>query len=269
MITQLAEEDSKIVGIGLSRNYGQASAKMAALTHVEGDILVYMDDDGQHAPSDVFQLVKAVEDGADMAIAHFQGKQHSNFKRLTSRLNSELLRLTIHKPKDLHTSSFVAYNRFLIDLLKTYASPFVASFAFLLQHTRNIVNVPVEHHTRMAGESGYTLKKLFRLWGDGMFSFSTVPLRLILIAAVCMLGISAMLLLAALIIAICGTGSQSLLILGAMLFTGSIVLFSQALLGEYIGRIYMTQNQLPQYTIRSVIRREITEEEHQRELIPQ
>lgn len=266
-IQSLAQEDPKIVGVGLSKNFGQASAKMAAVEYVQGDILVYMDDDGQHAPADVFQLVKAVEDGADMAIAHFQGKQHSGFKRFTSWLNSELLRITIHKPKDIHTSSFAAYSRFLVDLLKSYKSPYVATFAFLLQHTNRIVNVPLEHHKRMEGESGYTLKKLFKLWGDGMFSYSTVPLKLVLIAGVCCLGAGVAFLIAALVMAILGAKAQTVLIVGVMFFLAGVVLFGQSLLGEYIGRIYMTQNQLPQYTVRQVVRRDAAEEESEGEFV--
>ena len=78
-ISALANNDKKITAVDLSKNFGQASAKMAALEHVDGDILVYMDDDGQHDPAGVFQLVEAVENGADVAIAAFQGKQHSGF----------------------------------------------------------------------------------------------------------------------------------------------------------------------------------------------
>lgn len=252
-ISALANNDKKITAVDLSKNFGQASAKMAALEHVDGDILVYMDDDGQHDPAGVFQLVEAVENGADVAIAAFQGKQHSGFKRFTSWLNSEMLRITVQKPKELHTSSFAAYNRFIIDRLKTYNSPFVSMFAFILQHTRRIVNVPMEHRARMEGQSGYTLKKLFKLWGDGMFCFSTVPLKLIMLGAVCCGGLGGCFLVASLILALLSMGWQTCLILGMMFLLGSVILLSQSLLGEYIGRMYMTQNQLPQYTVREVI----------------
>ena len=68
-IETLCREDPRIVGVELSKNFGQAAAKMAALRYVQGDVLVYMDDDGQHDARGIFPLVQAVEAGADMAIA--------------------------------------------------------------------------------------------------------------------------------------------------------------------------------------------------------
>ena len=101
-IETLCREDPRIVGVELSKNFGQAAAKMAALRYVQGDVLVYMDDDGQHDARGIFPLVQAVEAGADMAIAEFHGKKHTLFKRFTSWLNTEMLCLTLQKPKNIH-----------------------------------------------------------------------------------------------------------------------------------------------------------------------
>lgn len=260
-ISEIARKDSRIIAINLAKNFGQAAAKMAALQHVSGDVLVYMDDDGQHDTAGIFSLVKEVENGADVAIAAFHGKKHSAFKQLASRMNSELLRVTIQKPKDLQTSSFMAYSRFIVDILKPYNSPYVATFAFILQHTRQIVNVPMEHQKRMEGESGYTLKKMLKLWSDGIFSFSTVPLKLIFSAAAVSTVIGALLLLLTVVFALSGLSTQTALIVGVVFFLGGIILCSQALIGEYIGRMYMTQNQLPQYAIREVVHEEAVKHE--------
>lgn len=269
VISALAREDSRITAVDLAKNFGQASAKMAALPHVRGDILIYMDDDGQHDPAGIFRLVEAVEAGADVAIAAFQGKQHSGFKRFTSWLNSEMLRITIQKPKELHTSSFAAYNRFIIEKLQTYESPFVSMFAFILQHTRRIVNVPMEHRARMEGQSGYTLKKLFKLWADGMFCFSTVPLKLIMLGAICCALAGGLLLIASLVLAILSMGAATCLILGVVFLLAALILMSQSLLGEYIGRMYMTQNQMPQYSVREVVTTCVNTEGVQREPVLQ
>lgn len=253
-IQKLCEKDPRIIGVDLSKNFGQAAAKMAALPYVEGDVLVYMDDDGQHEARGIFDLVEAVEAGADMAIADFRGKKHTAFKRLTSWINTQLLCLVLQKPKDIHTSSFAAYSKFLIEQLREYKSPFVATFAFVLQNTNRIVNVPMEHHERLEGQSGYTLKKLLRLWSDGIFSFSTVPLRMIGVMG----GISAaaglVLLLCSIIAAVCHGSAATLVILGCLFLLGGVVLFGQSLLGAYLGRIYLAQNSQPQYKVRSLIR---------------
>lgn len=160
-IETLCREDPRIVGVELSKNFGQAAAKMAALRYVQGDVLVYMDDDGQHDARGIFPLVQAVEAGADMAIAEFHGKKHTLFKRFTSWLNTEMLCLTLQKPKNIHTSSFAAYSKFLIERLKEYDTPFVSMFGYVLQHTRKIVNVQLEHHERLEGQSGLYAEKAF------------------------------------------------------------------------------------------------------------
>ena len=249
-IRELCSENSRIVGVDLSRNFGQAAAKLAALPYVKGDILVYMDDDGQHEPHDLFKLVSAIEDGADVAIAKFYGKKHTLFKRAASWLNAELLHVAIRKPKDLVTSSLVAYNRFMIDRLKEYRSPFVSVLGYTLQFTSRIVNVPVEHHARMDGHSGYTLRKMFRLFTDGLFSFSTLPLHLLYGVSASMTVLGMVMLILFVVMTCLHREVSTVLLVGIILFTGGILSFGQALIGEYLGRIFLTQNQLPQYSVR-------------------
>lgn len=253
VIDELCRRDTKIIGVELSKNFGQAAAKMAALPYVKGQILVYMDDDGQHEARGIFPLVKAVENGADMAIAEFREKKHTLFKRITSWMNTEMLRLTLKKPREIHTSSFAAYSAFLIEQLRGYHSPFVSMFGYVLQHTKKIVNVPLEHHERLEGQSGYTLKKLFKLWSDGVFCFSTVPLQLIRIlgGVSCALGI--VLWICAIVIASIAKASFVWTVLGAMFFLTGILLLAMSILSEYIGRIFLAQSQQPQYAVRTVI----------------
>ena len=256
VIEKLCEEDPRIVGVELSKNYGLAAAKMAALPYTDGEILIYMDDDGQHDAQGIFPLIQAVENGADMAIAEFHGKKHTLFKRFTSWLNTEMLCLTLKKPKNIHTSSFAAYSKFLIERLKEYHAPFVSMFGYVLQHTRKIVNVPLEHHERLEGQSGYTLKKLFKLWSDGIFSFSTVPLQLIKLfgGASCILAL--IMWICAIVMAVLGKTTLVWVILGFTAFMGAFLFFALAILGEYIGRMFLIQCEQPQYAVRKVINHE-------------
>ena len=71
VIKSLCKNINKIVGINLSKNFGQGSAKMAALSFVEGDALVFMDDDGQHPVEGIIPLVEKVREGYDMVYAFF------------------------------------------------------------------------------------------------------------------------------------------------------------------------------------------------------
>ena len=253
VIKEICEKDPSIIGIELGKNYGQSAARMAAFPYAEGDVLVYLDDDGQHDPNDLFKLVNAIENGMDLAYADFHGKKHTLFKRFTSWLNGEILSATIHKPKNIHTSSFVAFSSYLIKKFKEYRSPYISFIGFALQHTSRIVNVPITHHERMEGKSGYTLRKMFALFGDGLFSFSIVPLRLIGLVGFVSLAVSILFYIAAIIVACLHHPAGTLVVLGCAFLIGAALLFGEVLIGEYLGRNCMIQNQLPQYSVREVL----------------
>ena len=177
VIRELCRQDPRIVGVNLSRNFGQTTAKMAALPYVTGDVLVYMDDDGQHPTNQIFRLVDKVLEGYDMVYARFPHKKHSPFKRFTSWLNSRVLELNGTKPKGVVISSYHAMSRMAVESLKKYHSPFPSMGGYLAHVSGRYANVDMEHRDRLAGQSTYTLKKLLQLWFTGFTNFSTVPLR--------------------------------------------------------------------------------------------
>ena len=178
VITQLCREDENIIGMNLSRNHGQASAKIAALRYATGDALVYMDDDGQHPADGIFKLVAKVEEGYDVVYAHFPKKKTTFFKKLTSDLHNKIAEWTGNKPKGIHRSSFVAWSRFALECVKNYHSPFPSAGAYLLCVTDKFANVGIEHKKRLEGSSGYTLRKLVSLWLNSFTNFSILPLGL-------------------------------------------------------------------------------------------
>ena len=257
-ISRICAADSKVIGVDLSRNYGQASAKMASLPYIKGEVAVFMDDDGQHPASGVFALVDKVLDGYDVVYAKFPQKKHSLFKRLTSKLHHAISVWAGNAPAGISGSSFLAYSAFVIKALKEYNSPFVSIGGYLNRITTRFANVDIEHRARMAGESGYTLKKLINLWMNTVTNFSIVPLRLTsAFGCVCsvlgfLLGI--VVVIRKLIHPNISAGYSSTI--AALFFIGGIILLMLGLLGEYIGRIYMTVSSAPQYAVRRVINSE-------------
>ncbi|MBR0516227.1 MAG: glycosyltransferase, partial [Eubacterium sp.] len=106
-IKEIAAKDEKVTGVDLSRNYGQVNAKMAALQYAKGDVICFMDDDGQHPAEGIFQLLaKMQEGGYDVVYAHFAKKKASFFKKLTSDLHNHIAEKMENKPKGVHRSSF-------------------------------------------------------------------------------------------------------------------------------------------------------------------
>lgn len=255
IIKKLCSEDEQIVGINLSKNQGQPCARLAAANHATGDALVFMDDDGQHPPEAVFRMVDKINEGYDIVYAKFPKTTHKKSKRLTSDLYNKLMRATGSKPKDVSTSSFAAWSKTVMKAIKDYKSPFPSSGAYLQCVTDKYANIDVEHRSRISGESGYSLKKMLFQSMNTLTNFSMIPLR---VASV--LGfITAFIGFVFGIITIIRKIMHPSMIAGyasttaILLFIGGVIMLILGLIGEYIGRIYMTLSNKPQYVISEVI----------------
>ena len=252
LIQRLRAENPRVRGLCFSRNFGQHSALMAGYRQVTGDIVVSLDDDGQNPPSQMFRLIDAIDSHTDIVYADYPRKQHSRFRNLGSRLTNRMFTWMLDKPKELYMASYWAAKRFVIDEMIRCESPFPFVDGLALQSTTRYLNVPVDHLPRAEGESGYTIASLLRLWLNGFTSFSVKPLR---IAAV-MGGVTAAAgLIFGLVLIICklilreniDAGWTSLMALMLLLF--GVLMIMMGLVGEYVGRIFISMNKSPQYVI--------------------
>lgn len=256
VISQICREDSKIIGVNLSQNFGQPYAKMAALEYFDGDVLVYMDDDGQHPGSDIYELVDKIIEGYDVAYAYFPHKRHSAFKRGTSALNGKLSEINGTKPKGIFVSSYYALSKFMVQHLKEYRSPFPSVNGYMNSLTSNYVNVEMPHRKRLSGSSNYTLKKLLSHWALSFFNYTMLPLRVAsylgsICAAISFL-YGVVLVIRKLALGNVEAGYTS--IVASIFFVGGLIMLMLGIIGEYIGRIYMTVSDKPQYAIREVVK---------------
>jgi undecaprenyl-phosphate 4-deoxy-4-formamido-L-arabinose transferase len=255
VIRGLCADDPKITGVDLSRNYGQASAKLASLPYAKGDVVVFMDDDGQHPAYGIFLLVDKLMEGYDVVYADFKNKKHSFFKRTTSNLHNSLAEKMGSKPKGIKRSSFTAWSRMVVDAMISYKSPFVSIGSYMMTVASKFANVEIEHRERMVGKSGYTFKKLFGMWLNLFISFSMLPLRMATYLGFIFSGFGFLgiiyLFLWKLIKGTSVAGYTSTMI--TVLFVGGIQMIMLGIMGEYLGRIYMTVSDKPQYNVREVI----------------
>lgn len=255
VIRNLCSEDNKILGINLSRNFGQARARMAALSYIKGECAVYMDDDGQHPAAGIFPLVEKITEGYDVVYAKFEGKKHSLFKRTTSRMYRKLLEWLGVRPKGIASSSFVAWSRFSVDALKNYHSPTPSSGAYLLKVTSRITCVPTEHRKRIAGTSGYSLSKMFNLALTGITNFTAIPLRASAVMGIIIATIGFLyglfLVIKKIIFPSTVMGYTSTMVV--LLLLGGLILIVLGLVGEYVGSIYMILSDMPQFVVRELI----------------
>jgi len=255
VIRQLCDEDERVVGINLTRNFGQPSARCAAIPHIKGDYVVFLDDDGEHPTEEILNLVKKLQEGYDICYADFTTQTHGVFKRFSSKVNTYMMRLLLGVPKGIRPSSFFAVKKFVAKSLENYKSPTPYTIGYFLQVTRNVCNLKMAHNKRISGKSTYSFKKLVNIWIDGLTSFSIVPLRIasVLGVSTSLIGIvyGIFIVIRRLINPSLAAGFAS--ILAALLFSTGIIMFLLGLLGEYIGRIYMSLNNIPQYAVREVI----------------
>lgn len=256
-IWRLAAENAHVKGISLARNFGQHAALMAGLNASTGEIVICLDDDGQTPASEAPKLIAAIENGADAAYARYLNKQHSVARNFGTSLNEWMARVMIGKPKDLYVSSYFAVKRFVVDEMVRYTGAYPYVIGLVLRSTSNIVNVDVEHRARQTGASGYTFRKLFALWLNGFTAFSIKPLRVASLSG-CILAAFGFLYGIWTIFKHFFTSLEQPLgwsaLMSVILFIGGMILVMLGMVGEYIGRLYITNNNSPQYVIRETTR---------------
>lgn len=255
IIRQLCGQYDNLIGINLARNFGQHSAIMAGLHYATGDICVFLDDDGQTPANEVEKLLDAIAAGADVAMASYDHKMHSHFRNWGSKVNECMMHIMLRKPRELFVSSYFAVKRFVADSMLQYSNSYPYLPGLLLRATKNIVNVPVHHREREVGTSGYTLKKLLGLWFNGFTAFSVVPLRVATAVGVASAFVGFIYGIYTIIRKLVDPnillGFSS--IMAAILFIGGMLMIMLGLVGEYIGRIYISLNNSPQYVVREAI----------------
>lgn len=255
VIKKLCEEHENIKGISFAKNFGQHAALMAGLRHSDGDYVVCLDDDGQTPADEVDRLLDKLEEGYDAVYAKYEHKQHSAFRNFGSKVNELMTRVMLGKPDDLYVSSYFAVKRFVVNDMIRYENSYPYVIGLVLRATGKITNVSVNHREREEGSSGYTLKKLMGLWFNGFTAFSVKPLRI----ATAIGGVSAAMgflygiytIIKRLVNPNVPMGFSSTM--AAIVFFGGMIMLMLGLIGEYIGRIYISMNNSPQYVIREKV----------------
>jgi len=240
-----------------ARNFGEHNAVLTGWRHARGDYIVNLDDDGQNPPREAVRLWQhAVKSGMDVVYGHYQSKQHSPWRNFGSWLTNKITDRALDKPAGFYLSSFRCVSAFMAQQVIAYAGPYPYIDGLLLQVTQRIDSVIVAHEPRRAGASGYTFRRLFRLWLSAWLNFSLLPLRIATVAGftTAAAGIVAFLIVLWLRVTNRGPGYGFGWLMSAFLIFSGTQLIMLGLIGEYLGRMFLTVNQRPQAVVREVMR---------------
>ncbi len=260
VLYEMAKKHPYIKVVNLGKNAGQHNAIMAGLKYATGDYIIAMDDDMQTHPSQIIRLKEKMDEGYDIVYGYYPEKKESLFRRMGSSLNHFTVRMLIHKPKWMKTSSYWMIRKYVRDYAIEYNHPNVHLQGVFLRITDNIGCVPIEHFEREVGTSTYTLKKLIGLYSN-IFGFSMMPMRVVSSAG-CILSLigfltGIILLIRKLLHPAIPEGWTS--IIAAMCFFSGVILISLGVVGSYVGRLFIGQTNSPQYVVRDLTN--ISEEE--------
>jgi dolichol-phosphate mannosyltransferase len=250
-LREIADSDERVTVIDLARNYGHQVAVTAGLDAANGGAAIIMDSDLQDPPRVSLELIDKWEEGFDVVYAQRRARKDGFFKKITADIYYRLLHAVADMDIPRNTGDFRLVDRKVIDELKRYKEH--------NRYLRGLVSylgfkqTPVlfDRDERFAGESGYSFKRLMQLAKDGIFGFSSMPLKLISRLGFTIAGLSVVAIAYAIIYRI----SSGAVIEGwtfmviSIFFIGGIQLVMLGVLGSYIGRIYTEVQNRPLYGV--------------------
>ena len=245
-----------VIYVEHARNFGEHNAVLTGWRHARGTHIVNLDDDGQNPPAEAVRLWQHAKDHRfDIVYGHYEVKQHSPFRNAGSWLTNRMTDWALDKPKGFYLSSFRCVTGFIAKQAAAYSGPYPYLDGLLLQLTQRIDSMDVRHDVRRAGRSGYTMRRLIRLWISAWLNFSILPLRAATILGflTALAGLAAFGVVAWLWLSNRGPAYGWGWVMSAVLLFSGTQLVMLGLIGEYLGRMFLTINQRPQSLVREVV----------------
>jgi undecaprenyl-phosphate 4-deoxy-4-formamido-L-arabinose transferase len=237
------------------RNFGEHNAVMSGLRQAAGRYIITMDDDLQNPPEEVIKLYDHARLGGwDVVYTRYARKEHAGWRNLGSRFANRVADWLLDKPKGLYLSSFRCMSALTVQSITRYDGPYPYIDGLIMQVTQRIDSIEVLHLPRREGRSNYTLKRLVRLWLNLATSFSLAPLRLatLLGSAMAVLGMVGAVATIAEALTSRQTPSGWASTMTVILLLSGVQSMILGILGEYVGRTFLSANGKPQATVRLV-----------------
>ena len=254
-LEKAAQEDSRIVVISLSRNFGHQSAITAALDYATGDATVVMDGDLQDVPEAIPRFVEQFVQGYDVVYAQRIRRKEPWALRLCYFVFYRLMAKLSDVRLPLDAGDFSLMSRRVVDRLRR-----------MPEHHRYLrgmrtwvgfkqIGIPVERGERHSGKSKYSLMRLIKLASDGVFAFSIVPIRAAAVIGALAVGCSGLYTLYAIYAKLYlhqpTQGFTAIILM--ITFLSGILLFFLGIIGEYVGRVYEESKARPHYVVGRIL----------------
>ncbi len=262
ILESMHREDPRFQVISLSRNFGHQAAVAAGLTYAPGDVVAVMDADLQDPPEILAECLEHWRSGFDVVFAVRKERKEGVLLRGSYKLFYRLFRLMASVEVPLDAGDFCLMDRRVVEVLRRMPERNMFVRGMRVWTGFRQIGVPYERPARAAGETKYGFLKLLRLAMDGVFSFSTVPLRLATWLGLFIVFINALGIVYVTVWRIFGfetmghTAEQIPGWAGALavaLFLGATQLLVLGILGEYLARIYDEVKRRPRWVVRSTL----------------
>lgn len=253
----LASARVPLIYIEHARNFGEHNAVMTGLRNASGEFVITMDDDLQNPPEEVVRLYDHTRLGGwDVVYTRYRQKHHAGWRNLGSRFANAIADRLLDKPRGLYLSSFRCMSAMVVTAVTRYSGPYPYVDGLIMQVTQRIDSIEVRHLPRLDGGSNYTLRRLVRLWLNLATSFSLAPLRLAIFAGLGLSvagGVGAVATISeALFVHKTPSGWASTMVV--LLLVSGVQSMILGVLGEYVGRTFLSANGKPQGTVRNIQR---------------
>jgi len=251
MLAEAANEDTRIVVVSLSRNFGHQAAITAGLDYATGDAVVVMDGDLQDVSEIIPKFVEKFQQGCDVVYAQRVRRKEPLALRICYFVFYRMMATLSDIRLPLDSGDFGLMSRRVVDQVKK-----MPEHHRYLRGMRSWVGfrqagIEVERAERHSGKSKYSLMGLVKLAFDGIFAFSIVPIRAAALFGAFVMFLSSLYVLYSIYIRIFLQKSPqgfTALIVAMTFFTG-VVLFFLGVIGEYVGRIYEETKGRPEYIV--------------------
>jgi len=254
ILEEIHQKNSNVKIIHLQKNFGQHNAVLCGLHYAQGDYIIIMDDDLQHPPEEIPKLIGKMQEGYQVVYGRYKIKQHSRIENFFSQRFQTFVHWILDIPNTIFISSFAIFTS---DVVKNVTN-IKSSYIFLPALVRNsvpankIANIEVVHHPRVVGKSNYNIRKYLSLSLNLIINYSVLPLLFVGVFGMIVSFISfcygIYILGRHLIDPAYGLmGWTSTMV--ALTFLGGMILFSIAIIGEYLRRILTEVSYGQQYVI--------------------